>query len=62
MPEVRFCGQRDLELRVAHRKGPQILEQHFFGPNTTANNTLFGQVTARRNLPRHMQMTLRFQI
>ncbi|MCX6630148.1 MAG: hypothetical protein NTW28_21220, partial [Candidatus Solibacter sp.] len=34
---------------------------NFFGPNTTPNNTLFGQVTAQRNVPRHMQMTLRFQ-
>ncbi|MEO8368398.1 MAG: carboxypeptidase-like regulatory domain-containing protein [Candidatus Solibacter sp.] len=33
----------------------------FFGPNTTPNNTSFGQVTAQRNVPRHMQMTLRFQ-
>jgi hypothetical protein len=33
----------------------------FFGPNTTPNNTAFGQVTAQRNVPRHMQMTLRFQ-
>lgn len=32
---------------------------NFFGPNTTPNNTLFGQVTAQRNVPRHMQMTLR---
>jgi len=33
----------------------------FFGPNTTPNNTAFGQVTAQRNVPRHMQMTLRVQ-
>ena len=33
----------------------------FFGPNTTPTNTLFGQVTAQRNTPRHMQMTLRLQ-
>jgi hypothetical protein len=33
----------------------------FFGPNTTPNNTAFGQVTAQRNVPRHMQLTLRFQ-
>jgi hypothetical protein len=33
----------------------------FFGPNTTPNSTSFGQVTAQRNVPRHMQMTLRFQ-
>jgi len=24
----------------------------FFGPNTTPNNTAFGQVTAQRNVPR----------
>jgi hypothetical protein len=33
----------------------------FFGPNTTLKNTAFGQVTAQRNMPRHMQMTLRVQ-
>jgi len=33
----------------------------FFGPNTTPNNTAFGQVTAQRNVPRHMQMTVRLQ-
>ena len=33
----------------------------FFGPNTVPNNTAFGQVTAQRNVPRHMQMTFRVQ-
>jgi len=32
----------------------------FFGPNTAPNNTAFGTITAQKNVPRHMQMTLRF--
>ena len=30
-------------------------------PNSIPNNTAFGQVTAQRNVPRHMQLTLRLQ-
>ena len=34
---------------------------NFEAPNAVPNNTLFGQVTAQRNVPRHMQLTLRLQ-
>ena len=33
----------------------------FDAPNTAPTNTLFGQVTAQKNVPRHMQLTLRLQ-
>ena len=34
---------------------------NFSAPNAVPNNTLFGQVTAQLNVPRHMQLTLRLQ-
>jgi len=34
---------------------------NFSAPNAVPNNTLFGQVTAQTNVPRHMQLTLRLQ-
>ncbi len=33
----------------------------FDAPNAVPNNTAFGQVTAQKNVPRHMQLTLRLQ-
>ena len=53
------AGAANVEFRF---EALNVLNQvTFFGPNTTPNNTSFGQVTAQRNVPRHMQMTLRFQ-
>ncbi len=33
----------------------------FDAPNTTPTSTLFGRVTAQKNVPRHMQLTLKLQ-
>jgi hypothetical protein len=34
---------------------------NFAAPNTTPTSTAFGQVTAQQNVPRHLQLSLRFK-
>lgn len=56
---VKFHEQKQLEFRA---EALNVLNQVTFAiPNTTPTSTTFGQVTAQRNVPRRMQLTLRFQ-
>ena len=59
LKHMKFHEQRQLEFRA---EALNVLNQVTFGvPNTTPNSTIFGQVTAQRNVPRRLQLTLRLQ-
>ncbi len=56
---VKFHEQTQLEFRA---EALNVLNQVTFAiPNTTPTSTIFGQVTAQRNVPRRLQLTLRLQ-
>ncbi|MCX6631123.1 MAG: TonB-dependent receptor, partial [Candidatus Solibacter sp.] len=59
LKNVRFHENMKLEFRA---EAMNVFNQVTFGvPNTTPTSTSFGQVTAQKNVPRRLQLTLRLQ-
>jgi hypothetical protein len=60
LKEIRFGGEQRRVFRLQADVFNVINHPTFAAPNTTANNTGFGQITSQSNRPRMFQLAARF--